>query len=210
MAELRYRLRAIILGVAGFISAILVIRILVQMLGGNTSNILISALYSVSNFFISPFAGAVSVPPGTLPGINVDALVAIGIYIFIAIALSEILTAFLYDNVTDIIQNFVDGIFKVIEILLFIRIILDLFNLYDRINAPAFIQSIFSLTDWTQGIIQGIPVLNGVLNISAIIALIIVVVIDIFTERFLASILDGAGRVGSTVTKTVTRTKSTS
>ncbi|MEO6729002.1 MAG: hypothetical protein ABIM99_03705 [Candidatus Dojkabacteria bacterium] len=204
MADLRYRLRAIILGIAGAISAILVLRILVQMLGGNTSNILISALYSVSNFFISPFANAVAVPAGTLPGINIDALVAIGIYIFIAIAVSEILTAFLYDNATDIIQNFVDGIFKVIEILLFIRIILDLFNLYDRINAPTFIKTIFSLTDWTQGIIQGIPVLNGSLNLSAIIALIIIVVIDIFTERFLASILAGAGRVTRTVTTTKT------
>lgn len=204
MADVRYRLRAIILGIAGIISAVLVLRILVQMLGGSTGNILISALYSVSNFFISPFANSVAIPAGTLPGINIDALVAIGIYIFIGIALSEILTAFLYDNATDIIQNFVDGIFKVIEILLFIRIILDLFSLYDRVNAPAFIQSILSLTDWTQGIIQGIPVLNGVLNLSAIIALIIVVVIDIFTERFLASILDGAGRVTKTVTRTTT------
>ncbi|MFS8130510.1 MAG: hypothetical protein ACMG57_00880 [Candidatus Dojkabacteria bacterium] len=210
MEDLRYRVRAIILGIAGFISAILVIRILVQMLGGNGSNILIGALYAVSNLFIAPFVGAVNVPAGTLPGINIDALVAIGIYIFVAIALSEIITSFLYDNTTDIIQNFVDGIFKVVEILLFIRIFLDLFNFYDRVNAPGFIKAILALTDWTQGIIQGVPILNGVLNISAIIALIIIVVIDIFTERFLAGILDGVGRAGSTVTRTVTRTSKSS
>ncbi|MEP7103417.1 MAG: hypothetical protein ABI721_01760 [Candidatus Dojkabacteria bacterium] len=203
MADLRYRVRALILGVAGLIAAILVIRILVQMVGASTGNILIDAIYSVSNFFIYPFANAVSVPSGVaLPNINVDALIAIAIYVLLAIAISEIITAFLYDNITDIIQNFVDGIFKVIELLLFIRIILDLFNLYNRINAPSFILSIFALTDWTQGIIQGIPVLNGMLNISAIIALIIVVLLDIFSERFLASILDGAGKVTKTVTTT--------
>lgn len=207
MEELRYRVRAFILGIAGVISAVLVLRILVQMLGGNPTNVIVSALYGISNIFITPFAGAVQVPAGTLPGINIDALVAIGIYIFIAIALSEVITAFFYDNATDIIQNFVDGIFKVLEILLFVRIILDLFSLYDRINSPVFIKSIFSLTDWTQGIIQGIPVFNGVLNISAIIALIILVVIDIFTERFLASILTGVGSATTTVTRTVTRTK---
>lgn len=189
MAELRYRIRAIILGIAGLIVALLFIRILLQLLGASTANTIVNFFFGLSEIFIQPFRNAVTLPPGTpLQILNIDALVAIGIYVLGAIALSEIITAFLYDTAEDIIQNLVDAVFKVIEFLIFIRIVLDLFAIFDRRVAAAFIQNIYNLTDWASNLINPMPIGSGSLNVSAIIVLSIVVILDIFTERFLASI----------------------
>src|SRR5688572_2471833 len=119
MADLRYRIRALILGIAGIIVAILFIRIILQLIAVPTSSVFVQFFYAISDFFIYPFQNAIEIPAGNpIQAVNVDALVAIAIYVLGAIALSEILTAFLYDSAEGVIQNLVDAVFKVIEFLI--------------------------------------------------------------------------------------------
>lgn len=195
MKDVRVRFRSLILIIIGIISTILVMRILLEIITNNRTNILINFIFSLSDVLIFPFENTLDLPNNSFfQTFNGDAIIALVAYVFIGIAISEVVTAFLYDKFEDIIQNLLDGIFKVIEFLLFFRIVLDLFNLFDRRTAPFFIQSIFNLTDWAEGIPFRIDLLQGFLNVSVVIVLIIVVIIDIFTERFMASVFESIGR----------------
>jgi hypothetical protein len=189
LADHRTRIRAIIFSITGFILALLFFRIILDILEVPSSNIIVNVLNVITDAFIDPFADTVQIPVGSvLNQINIDAIIAIGIYLLIGIALSEIITAFIYDNLEEIVQNFVDALFKIIEFLLLVRIIFDLFGVVNRVGLPPFIRSIYSLTEWAQGIVVPIDLGLMRINVSTIVILIFIVVLDVLAERFLASI----------------------
>jgi len=181
MQEYRTKVRGIILLIGGTIISFLVLRLVIDLLGANYSNFLISIIVSISDFFISPFSGII-VLPGLLKIINIDAVVAIFIFLLGTVAVSEVVTGLLYDKLEEIFHNFLDGLFKVVEFFLFLRIVFDFFGV--NFFTSAFTQSVFSLTQWSQGILFETKLIDGIINWSAIIALIIVVLLDIFAEKF--------------------------
>ncbi len=195
MEDLRTRLRSIILGITGVIIVFLVLRIILELLDASQGNFLVSFLFSVSSFFLSPFVGAVpSTISSVISQLNFDALIAILAYIFIGIGIAEVLTSFLYDTAEDIFVNLLDGLLKIVEFLIFFRIIIDAFGLFPRTTAPGVIQFVYSSTDWTQGVFSGIKIPSGVVNISSIFILLILVVLDIYLERMLRGMFAGIKR----------------
>ncbi|MCD4743267.1 MAG: hypothetical protein K8R67_12405 [Desulfobacteraceae bacterium] len=186
MAETRSKVRAIILGMIGIIAAILVFRIALDLIEASTSNVFVNIIHWVSNIFIFPFENIISLPNNMLM-LNVDAITALVIIVLAGIAISEIVTAFLYDNFEDIIQNVIDGIFKVIEFFLVLRILFVFFQVeYNGGSTSAFVKAVYDLTAWTQGLIQNpFDIFGSFLDVSALIVLVIVVIIDIVTESFL-------------------------
>jgi len=208
LANARTQIRAVIFSIAGIIIAIIFFRISFEILGASRSGIVAELVYGLSDWFINPFVGTVQLPEtSSFRILNIDAIVAMGVYMLGAIALSEILTAFLYDKFEEIIQNFVDGIFKVIEFLLFLRIVFDLFGVVIRESIPDFVRSIYSLTEWAQGILFPIQIGAMKINVSTIIVLVIVVVFDLLCERFIASIFKNFNQGVSVVTTTVKEVK---
>jgi hypothetical protein len=195
MQDLRIRLRTIILGITGLIVVFLVFRIILEILDANQGNFLISFFFSVSSFFLAPFVGAV---PGTIasviPQLNFDAVIAILLYILIGVGVSEVFTSFLHESGEEIIVHFLDALLKMMEFLIFFRIVIDLFGLFPRATAPGFIQFVYASTDWTTGIFSGIKVASGVVNLSSITVLVILAIMDIYLERTLRGLFTSLKR----------------
>lgn len=185
-ADIRSKVRSIILSVTAVIAVFMVFRIVIDFLELRNNNVFINFIKDISDIFISPFEGFVIISDTSdLSIINFDAIVGLVVYVFIGVLISELITSFLHDTVEDIIQNFIDAIFKVIESLLFIRIVFDFFYVETK---SGFSNFIYSSTDWASGLIGNTELLDGRLNLSVILVLIIVVILDMVSEGFLNSL----------------------
>lgn len=199
-ADIRTKIRAVILTSVGVIVALLFLRVALDLISASENNILVGLINSITDFFSSPFKNVIEIPEDTgIDNLNVDALVAALVYVLGGIALSEIVTAFVYEKFEDIFQNFVDGLFKILEFLILLRIVFYFFDIgLNRSIAPSFIKLVYDLTEWTQSTGLGITFLDEYLDWNAIIILIIIVVLDLLAERFLDSIFK---RIETTYTK---------
>ena len=188
-AATRSKIRAIIFALTGFVEAFLFLRITLDLIAADPNNILVSLISQITDPLIFPFQGLITLPQtGILEFFNEAAIVAFIVYVLGAIAFTEIITAFVYDNFKDIFQNIVDAVFKFLESFLILRIIFDLFAVGLNLNSPQFVKVVYGTTEWAQGIIFDQPFLSGRINISTLLCLIIVVIIDLLTERFLDSV----------------------
>lgn len=191
MTQIRTKVRAIILAITGLIVAILIVRIGLDLFSASTSNSFIKFFFDISNPLIDQFDGVIEQSRNSsFRNVNVSAIVAIVIYAILGILISEIVTSFLYESYENIVQNLVDIFFKVLEFLVFSRIVIDFFLIQDR---ATFIQRINDLTNWTQDAFIAVKFLEGRVNLSAIIILIIIVVFDIVTESLIKSIFSTVG-----------------
>lgn len=199
-ADIRTKIRAVILTSVGVIVALLFLRVALDLISASENNILVGLINSITDFFSSPFKNVIEIPEDTgIDNLNVDALVAALVYVLGGIALSEIVTAFVYEKFEDIFQNFVDGLFKILEFLILLRIVFYFFDIgLNRSIAPSFIKLVYDLTEWTQSTGLGITFLDEYLDWNAIVILIIIVVLDLLAERFLDSIFK---RIETTYTK---------
>lgn len=182
---LRSRIRAVIFAILGIIEAFLFLRITLDLISADSSNGIVSLVSQITSVFIFPFEGLITLPQsGILMFINEAAIIAFIVYILVAIALSEFITSFLFDNFKDVFQNFVDAIFKFLESFLILRILFDLFAVGLNLESPLFVKVIYGSTEWAQGVIFEQPFLSGRINLSTLLWLIIIIVIDLLTERF--------------------------
>jgi hypothetical protein len=178
MKETRRNVRAVILGVTAFFCAFLVIRLFLQFFDVSESAPIWEFLYQFSDLLLEPIAGSSSIS-------ITDVLLGLLVYATIGIFISEFIVSFLYDSVILIIRNVVDAIFKIIESLLFLRFIFDLFEV--SFNG-SFVDAIYSATDWADGIIDTGSFLPEQVNTSILLALIIVVILDIVSDGILTSL----------------------
>lgn len=182
-SDLRVRVRGVILLITGIIVTFIVLSIILDILNVSDSNIITGFIYSVAGFFIYPFVGLISFGSSSI--INADAVLALIIYILGGIVIAEIITAFLYEKFYEIFQNVVDAVFKIVELLIFLRIILGVFNA-QNVFLPL-TKTVLSLTNWTQGIAPAFPVGTAKLDLSALIVLGIIIVLDVISERIIES-----------------------
>lgn len=184
MDQLRTRVRAIILALTGVIVTLLLIRFILIFVAADQTHFLVKLVLDVSYIFVYPFISFGY--GGVLSSIDANALIAMLIYVVLGILISEVVTAFMQDDPNEIIIQFIDAVFKIVEFLLISRIILKIFNIQP--GAGMFVQQVYTLSEWSSGILPSRDLLGGKLEISAIIVLIIVVLIDIATEGFLSAV----------------------
>lgn len=179
--ELRTRVRGIILIIAGLVSFFIIFEIFFDLFKVSKTHFVINILSSIAAIFIGPFRGIAVTNADAF--VNVDAVIALTSYVLGAIVLSEIITAFLRESTYEIFQNFVDAIFKVVEFLIFIRIIVVAFSAA-ALNIPL-ATTIVNLTNWTQGVVTNFPLGSGFLDLSAIVVLGVVIFLDLLSERLI-------------------------
>src|SRR5690606_33198331 len=121
MENLRETLRNLIYGAIGLISTFLVLKIIFDVAEVKANSPLTTVINSISDVFIYPFRGIIVINNPSLSTLNVDAAIALLVYTVGGYLVSKILTGFLYDNLYDITQNFVDGFFKVFEFIVGLR-----------------------------------------------------------------------------------------
>lgn len=179
MEEIRSKVRNIVLAITGFIVVLLSIRFVLVLLGVEASNDLIKIVFSVTYFFVQPFVNIDEIL-GSSSSFEVSTIVAIVCTLVMGLLFAELITAFLYDKLSDIVLNVVDALFKLMEFILICRILLKIFGISE--NTSPLIAQIYRTTDWTSGSLVSPKIFNGEIDLSAIVALIIIVVIDLFTE----------------------------
>ncbi len=210
LPDIRGRIRAVIFLIVSFIVLFFILRILFQYFELENQG-LIGLIYSISDFFLSPFNGLVSIPfDGFLQKINFDCVIGMIIYSIFSIAISELITSFFFETFKDVFQNFLDALYKIVEAFLFLRIVLELFGIGVTTNSPAIITIIYSTTEWSQGNLFEISFLNGSIDLSAILVLVIVIILDIYTERIvdrLILIFGGSSKVLSNYSSRVKLSK---
>lgn len=182
MKQTRDTVRNIILAITGVVMLVITLRFLLDLFSSST-NSLISAVRSISDIFIIPFSNIVNI--GLNNNFNVDAIVAFIIWLVIGFIITGLVTSVLYEKIEDIVFNFVDAIFKFIELLIFLRIVFDFFLINP---SQSFVRVVFDLTEWVNiGLIRT-DVLDNRINFDAIIVLFVVVVIDLLIEFILNSV----------------------
>lgn len=192
----RLEIRTVIFGIAGFLILLIFIGVLFEIAGD--SNI----FTSIANLLMSPFQGVFAIDGNPVfSSFHIDAVFIIGIYLFAAYVISEFITAFFFETGSEIVANVVDAFLKIIELFLFLRIVLDLFNALSNESVPAFVQFVYSITNWASGFIVNIFFGAVLVNVSAIIILVIVLILDVFCERFLESFFKSLGSASSSVSK---------
>ncbi len=179
---LRTRIRSILLAILGVIVAVIFIRIILDFFGADSTSSFVSFFNNFSDFFIEPFDKLIDVNNQNTTNINFDALAAFFIYLVLGLLIIEVICAFIYDSIEDIIQNLVDAIFKIVEFFLLVRIILDFFLINQQIP---FINTVYTATDWASNIFFRRDFIDPRVNFSAIVVLIIVVILDLFMESLL-------------------------
>lgn len=78
--------------IAGFIIALLLIRVLMFMLGANQGSPFVDFIYSLSGVFAAPFTGIFPTPTYGQFGIDSASLVAIAVYALVAWGISKLFT----------------------------------------------------------------------------------------------------------------------
>lgn len=203
MENLRETLRNLIYGAIGLISTFLVLKIIFDVAEVKANSPLTTVINSISDVFIYPFRGIIVINNPSLSTLNVDAAIALLVYTVGGYLVSKILTGFLYDNLYDITQNFVDGFFKVFEFIVGLRILFEIFAVLPSLRSSAFVDAVFNWSEWTQSLLFRIPFGDGYINLSALVWLGILIVLDIFSGRYLAKVLGGTVVIAAASTNVI-------
>lgn len=207
MENLRETLRNLIYGAIGLISTFLVIKIILDVAEVTGSSAITSIVNAITDIFIYPFRGIIVINNPMLSTLNLDAAIALLVYTVGGYLISKILTGFLYDNLYDITQNFVDGFFKVFEFIVGLRILFEVFAVLPSLRSSAFVDAVFNWSEWTQSLLFRIPFGSGYINLSALVWLGILIVLDIFSGRYLAKVLGGTVVIAAASTSVIKTSK---
>jgi len=207
MENFRETLKNLIYGAIGIISAFLVIRIIFDIAQSTDTSFLSVFINGVSDIFIYPFKGIISITNPSLQGINTGAVIGLGVYSIGGYLIAKIVTGFMYDNLYDITQNFVDGFFKVFEFIVGLRILFEVFAVLPSLTSSAFVDTIFSWSEWTQSLLFRVPFGSGYINLSAIVWFIILIILDVFSGRYLAKVLGGTVVIATASTSMIGKSR---
>lgn len=191
MFEAQNKIRTIIYSIFAVIIGFVLIRVLLKLVGVNPNNEFADFWYTFSDVFVEPWA---IIYPNIISGkmiIEIYSIIAILFYIIISVVLSKSASSPFEDTRKQAIVEIVDSMFKVVEFLLITRFI---FKLTAASTSAAFVRLIYDLS-WIvyEPFATLMPAINfegARFEISTLIALIIIIVLDLVTEQLLFSILD--------------------
>lgn len=181
MEATRVTVRNLILGFTGVLISLLIIRLFLLVLGANSSQFLIQILYGFTELFVSPFTGIIP-SVDIVASMAVSTFVAIVAYIVFALILSDFITSFIDDDILQILGNLFDSCLKILEFLLVARITMKFFAIA---SGGWFIDTVYNSTNWVKGILPSFSVGRGEVELSAVVAFVIVVVLDVTLESLL-------------------------
>jgi hypothetical protein len=80
----------------GLLEAVIALRVVFKLIGVNAANTFAALLYSVTDFFVAPFASLTSAPAAGGMVLEISSIIAMIVYLLIAWALERIITVFFY------------------------------------------------------------------------------------------------------------------
>ena len=137
--KVRIQIRTIIFGITGILVFLIFLGVLFQIAGDT------NIFTSIAEFLMSPFQGIFVIEGYPfLQTFHLDAVFIVGVYLFAAFVISEFITGFFYESGAEVMTNVIDGLLKIMELFLLIRIFLDLLSVGTRESVPAFVRTRFA------------------------------------------------------------------
>lgn len=176
------------------IVAIIVVRILLKLLGANEESLFAIFWYDLSYYFVGIFDGIYPViePAASNLVFETHSVVAVIVYTLLAGILSKSLTSISATSAVDRAKEILDVMFKLIEFFLCFRFILKLTG---ASTVSSFVQFIYSVSDIVYKPFTGLlPTFEFgtrgqfVLEISTLIAIVIVVFFDVVSDMLITTI----------------------
>ncbi len=176
MRQTRENIRILTIGASVFLSLLIFVRIVFDLIKADRNNSFVKFLLQITDPLINPFIGIFEqqAKPGDF---NLNALAAIIFIILIGTILSELLTSFFYDRVSDVMLNLLDFFFKTVETLIIIRLVFDFFKV--NLSVSDFADFVAKSTNWAATVINT-RLFDGRISLSLVLILLIVMFFDFF------------------------------
>ncbi len=191
MHDLQGKIRNVVYAIFAIIIGIVLIRVFLKLIGANPTNEFAMFWYELSYVFVEPWDMIYeSIKSGSMV-IELFSLTAVIFYLIISMVLSKSAGSPFEDSRKRAIAEMVDSFFKVIEFLLVTRFI---FKLTGASMTSSFVRFIYDLSNFVHEpfatILPAIKTGDIIFEISTVVALIVIIILDLVTEEFTYSILD--------------------
>jgi len=182
-------LRTIFILIFGLFGLLLVIRFLLKLIGAGESSSFVASWYNISNAVYAPFLGTINnLELGKLI-IEVNSIVGIIVYLIAGFLGFKMVGSIFADTMSLKIQQLVDTFFKMIEAALVMRLIFKLI----AVGSSGFVSFLYGISSIFsspfEGILKGVVFKNFVFETSTFVAIFLVVVIDILSDKILAMVV---------------------
>jgi uncharacterized protein YggT (Ycf19 family) len=192
MELIRERVKKIIYAFGALIILLILVRFGFKLFGVSSAVSIGGLIYQLTEPLVAPFRGiAMDIASGSI-SIESTSIISLVMWLAFILIAAEVVTAFLYDRVTDIFINLVDACFKFFEFFLLARLLMRGFGVQLGVNN--FVDVIYRIAGIVYepfaGLAPGINIGVGILELSTLIALILVIFLDIVIEGILKSVLE--------------------
>lgn len=194
MQEIRENIRKVILWISFVVVALILLRFILLVFNADPSHPLSSVILDLTTPLVAPFSGIFIGSGLELFIAEAIAIFAIVFWILAAVLISEIITTFIDDKPVRITANFLDVLVKFLEFLLLARVILKLTGV--TAGQSSFVESIYQLTAWAEGLLPSWDLLWGELELSTLLVLAILGVVDFFIESVVTALASSEAEEG--------------
>lgn len=191
----KQKVRAVIYGIFALVLALILLRSFFMLIGANETSSFVRLIYSASYPFISMFENAYDRWLFNAFQIETAAIVAVLVYFAVSFVIDRVITSFFESDPKYILLNLVDAFFKFAEFALLFRF---LFRLTGASVQSDFIDFIYKVSFFIYepfiGILPRIEFGPGnryVLEMSTLIAIIVVVIFDVISEGIISNLING-------------------
>jgi len=189
--NVRRIINTLVFGIFGFIVAIIFVRILLKLLGANPEAGFVVFWYQLSHNFVGSFQGIYPSLETTATRnlLEVYSVIAMMFYLILALLSAKLFTSVTQPTKLDIINTFIDGVFKFIEFFLITRFILKITGANVISLFVNFIYSVSAIIyEPFTGILPTYKVGTITFETSTLIAIIIIIIFDLVTENLVKNL----------------------
>ncbi len=173
LQETRRRLRALIMAVLIFVISLLLVKFILTFLNADKSHPFVVLFYLLTQPLSFLFENI------KVFGVEIGALVAIVFYLFLGYLASLLVNSLLRETPEEKILGVINVIFKIIEAVIASRII---FIFLAVVPESPFTSLVYWSTVWARGVTPTVDSILGSIEISTIVVLIIIIILDVGTE----------------------------
>lgn len=189
--DLQLKVQGIIYAVFIVIISVVLIRILLKLVGADQNNEIISFFYDFSNVFVSPWEGIFRNLKSQNKILEVFSLIAAFFYLVLSFIFARLAGILLINDSKEFTIKIIDFFFKIAEITVFSRFILKLVG---ADTDSTFILNLYKFTDFTykpvETILPAIESNKVTLEVSTLIFLILIIILDYLSELILIKVLN--------------------
>lgn len=167
----------------GLIDISLILRFILKLIGASTSSSFVAFVYEFSQSFYEPFAGTLKDFDAQKFVIEINTVIGILVIFLAGFVVYKVIEGAFQNTGLEIFAGLLDAFFNFLEVILGLRLLFKLLNA----NQNTFIKFLYTLSDIFyqpfEGLIKSIVVNNYVFETATLIAIILIVIVDIISEK---------------------------